>query len=194
MASHFNEIKKPFISPVQVNTTITLPSLNDVIILNSQYAFVMSYYEITYPDNTTKDKVYGEIISGTTPIEEFIFSQSGIYTIHYYTRTDKLVGISDAKDNNFYYRIAVAQNQYPLKPQTIKEVIERQLELVEPLVVKRNNDNTATYVKLPRFKFEYKHPEDTEDGKAERALFNQTAPEFTFTRMTLREVLQEIGK
>lgn len=92
------------------------------------------------------------------------------------------------------YTFQVVENQYPLKKSTIKEVIERILDVAEPLVVKRNDDNTATYVKPPRFKFEYKYPEDTEDGKAERALFNQTAPEFTFTRMTLRECLQEIGK
>lgn len=113
---------------------------------------------------------------------------SGIYQVVY----TLLVPEEDpSKASKATYTFQVVQNQYPLKKPTVKDVIERILRLCEPLVWDRSKGD---YVKPPRFKFAYKYPEDTEDGKAERALFAQVSPEFTFTRSTLREQLQEIGK
>ena len=73
------------------------------------------------------------------------------------------------------FTIYGVENKYPLKPWTVKGVIERILDLVEPTErggVKR---------------FSLSIPE----GKAH--IFEQIAPEFTFTRMTLREALQVVG-
>lgn len=185
-------VKKPYKSPVAAGSQLFVLPFDNVIQApkSTEHAkYKIDTKGITFTDDNLKT-IDVNILTGQT--FDLI---SGIYTIVYsgifYVYSE---GIGLQQHFDYTYTFYVTENRYPLKKQTIKEVIERQLELVEPLVVKRNYDNTVTYVKPPRFHFEYKHPENTEDGKAERALFNQNAPEFTFTRMTLREVLQEIGK
>jgi hypothetical protein len=74
------------------------------------------------------------------------------------------------------FTIYGVENKYPLKPWTVSDVIQRVLQLVEPIRL----------TKTPRFSF--KPPTDSK-----ARLFSQFAPEFTFTRMTLREALQTIG-
>lgn len=69
----------------------------------------------------------------------------------------------------------------PLKPWTLNDVIQRVLQLVEPI------KSTST----PRFSFNL--PEgDWRDYRKKYELL-RTAPEFTFTGMTLREALQAVG-
>lgn len=174
MADHFKEIKKPFISPVQLNSIITVPGVNDVLVLADSYAYSnFPYYEITYPDNTTSDKIYGDL-TGAMPSTQLTLSQSGIYTIHYHARTAKIIG-SDAETNDFYYRITVIENRLPLKKWTIKDVINRTLDIAEPL----HKGET------PRFRL----------NEEQAALFdNIIAPQFSFTKQTLRECMQEVGK
>ncbi|MDE6504872.1 MAG: hypothetical protein K2L42_03280 [Clostridia bacterium] len=76
---------------------------------------------------------------------------------------------------SFYYIISVVENHLPLKPWTITEVINRTLDLAEPI---RKGEK-------PRFKL----------NAAQAQLFNKIlAPQFSFTKQTLRECLQEIGK
>jgi hypothetical protein len=99
--------------------------------------------------------------------------------------------ISHRISNNYsiQYNVFGQSNYYPLKPWTLKEVIDRALELAEPLVWDKE---AQEYVKEPRFKFRYKTNAGLGNAE-ERALFAQYSPEFTFTRCTLRELLQEIG-
>ncbi|MDE6274344.1 MAG: hypothetical protein K2L87_04785, partial [Clostridiales bacterium] len=89
------------------------------------------------------------------------------------------------------YTFQVVANQYPIKKQTVKEVLDRIFETVEPLCY---NDTTKARVRKPRFALWYKYSMNTPEGKAERAMFNRISPEFAFTHMTLREALQEVGK
>lgn len=73
------------------------------------------------------------------------------------------------------YTFIAVQNRYPLKKWTMKDVINRVLDLAEPL---RKGEE-------PRFKL------NTEQA----ALFdNILAPQFSFTKSTLRECLQQCGK
>lgn len=74
------------------------------------------------------------------------------------------------------YTIVGITNRYPLKPWTIKDVITRTLQLVEPL---RQGETQ-------RFSFD-------ESIKDYPELFDALAPEFTFTRMNLREAMQTVG-
>ena len=74
--------------------------------------------------------------------------------------------------------VGVESKVLPLKPWTVNEVIQRVLSLVEPI---RLNER-------PRFSFSLEN-----GGNVKKELFAQLAPEFTFTRMTLREALQAIG-
>ena len=77
----------------------------------------------------------------------------------------------------FYEEFTIfgVEENYAHKPWTVKEVINRVLALAEPL---RKGE-------LPRFTFNV--------PKGREKIFNQIAPEFTFTRATLREALQTIG-
>ena len=73
------------------------------------------------------------------------------------------------------YTFIAVQNQYPLKKWTMKDVINRVLDLAEPL---RKGEE-------PRFKL----------NAEQAALFDKIlAPQFSFTKSTLRECLQQCGK
>lgn len=142
-----------------------------------------------YISSDAAEQTVGENIGLNTVL------QSGKYEIFY--KVTFFYPLGAYETYTAIYRFAVVENQYPLKKMTIKEVIERLLAIVEPLMVYRNGE----YVKPPRFKFGYKYydesksyEENSEAGKEEYNLFNQVSPEFTFTRCTLREQLQEIGK
>lgn len=64
---------------------------------------------------------------------------------------------------------------------TITPILSAQIELTV--------EQTGNYVVPPRFKFRYMDENDAH----EIAIFDGLAPEFTFTRCTLRELLQTIG-
>lgn len=98
------------------------------------------------------------------------------------------------EDYSFSYYFSVVENKLPLKKWTITDVINRTLELAEPL---RKGEN-------PRFRLNGMRDNGTiiteankrpEERVGQAAQFDRiTAPEFSFTKQTLRECLQEIGK
>lgn len=134
----------------------------------------------------------GEDVGITLLLKKGIYRVEYIYT---YPNGTNSTGGNIFKSESIEYTFAVVENRYPMRKQTIEEVVNRILELAEPLCVKREVlSNTVKYVKPPRFQLAYKYAEDTEDGKAERALFRKSAPEFTFTHCTLREALQQVGQ
>lgn len=75
---------------------------------------------------------------------------------------------------------SVPEDKPPLVPWTIESVINRVLELERPLIY---DNNAGDFVKKKRFKL----------GATSKDLSKILAPEFTFTRQSLREVLQTIG-
>lgn len=75
----------------------------------------------------------------------------------------------------YYYRIVAVSNEHPLKKWTMTDVIERLFDIAEPL---RKGES-------PRFNL----------NAAQAAMFEKIlAPQFSFTKATLRECLQECGK
>lgn len=200
---------KTFVSPLPAGENFEFDSAYtiypyDFKDLPSEYSdFREEYYQkVTTPSGEVWENTFTRYISSNasekTEGQNIGFNtllQSGTYEVFY--RFQYSYPIGSVHTHTATYKFAVVENHYPLKKMTIKEVIERQIAIVEPRVVYRNGD----YVKEPRFKFGYKHydeskayEENTEAGKEEYNLFNQVAPEFTFTRCTLREQLQEIGK
>ena len=190
------EVKEPYVSAYGTGTTITIPSMQDTVILKEdtstqQFGFSEAHITVTNPNNETVTIADRQADSG-----EYTLSLSGSYAIRYFGKTYVRYSSGESprpQEFSYTYYVSAVQNQYPLKPPSIKEVIERLFDIETPLVVKRNPDNTATYIKPPRYKLGYKYPENTKAGKEERALLNQTSPEFTFTNMTVRECLQLIG-
>lgn len=83
------------------------------------------------------------------------------------------------------YSFSVVENYYPLKTLTIKDVINRLLDVAEPL---RQGEN-------PRFVLQGINPLTgavTAGSQADK--FDKIiAPQFSFTKQTLRECLREIG-
>lgn len=248
-------------SPVSTGTQLKIPYLPKPA-RGSEGGTV----KIIHSDGTTITATINE--DGTiTP--EYVTIKNGLNTLSY-DETLSVPSLPDSKDSGDI-DIYGQTNRYPLKPWTIKEVINRALELVEPLVwdesatreetqetsmmvtlrgnppsfsntgsisrgkitsavitnrevflqygirilisytdttytvtasapsgtitpilsaqIELTVEQSGNYVVPPRFQFAYKDPTDAE----EIALFDQYSPEFTFTRCTLRELLQEIG-
>lgn len=105
--------------------------------------------------------------------------EEGINEIYYYTEIydyDSISGsINKRGEHNNIFSINGVSNKYPLKPWTNGEVMDRLLQLVEPI---RKNQT-------PRFAWQ------APEGK-EKA-FAELAPEYTFTRLNLRECCQTVG-
>ena len=97
--------------------------------------------------------------------------KSGIYEVNY---TFNLQGTPSLATKIANYTFMVAINQYPLKKWTMKDVIERVLDLAEPI---RKGET-------PRFRL----------NAEQAARFDKIlAPQFSFTKQTLRECLQQCG-
>lgn len=96
---------------------------------------------------------------------------SGTYTINYSYTESRTIDETEEVQYNF----VVVQNHLPLKKWTITDVINRTLDLAEPIRLGET----------PRFKL----------NEEQAAMFdNVLAPQFSFTKQTLRECLQECGK
>ena len=254
-------------TPVLIGESVTLPYPNpsDVSGSSSRYSGNVT---ITFGDGTSESIAVlptGGLANGGT-----FMAKSGLNLIHYdYEIFDSAGGTTTIP---YYGDITIygQPNYYPLKPWTYLDVINRALELCEPLIwdsgatkIQTQNqsmeislsgnppsfsetgtitggiissavilnkaefiragirigitytDTTYTvtasanstpvpiltaqikitvqsqgdYVVPPRFTFRYNDPNDAH----EIDVFDNLAPEFTFTRCTLRELLQEIG-
>ena len=102
--------------------------------------------------------------------------QGGIYTIEYgFWREMQFSGNSTYEFDTVIYKFSVVQNYYPLKQWTITDVIKRLCDIAEPI---RQGET-------PRFRL-----------NAEQAAKydNILAPQFSFTKSTFRECLQQCGK
>ena len=173
-----------FETPVLTSSSITFPSAgyiytNLTTIPTSEMGYIELSAVVQYPDGTSENFNY----AGNDPLASpgSFMPKSGI---------NKITWTSTIQNGNYYLKydtyIYGQPNYYPLKPWTYKEVIERALELCEPRIW---NKRTGDYVVPPRFTFRYNDPND----EHETDVFDNLAPEFTFTRCTLRELLQEIG-
>ena len=112
--------------------------------------------------------------------------QGGIYTIEYgFWREMQYSGNSVYEFDTVTYSFSVVENYYPLKTLTITDVINRLLDVAEPL---RQGEN-------PRFVLQGINPltgavtAGSQADKFDKIL----APQFSFTKQTLRECLREIG-
>lgn len=88
----------------------------------------------------------------------------------------------------YIYSFAAVENKLPLKPWTILGVVERILDIAEPIY----SDGVNTPVAHPRYIVDPDQRDWLEyEDKEKKAL--RLAPEFTMTRCTLREQLQVVG-
>ncbi len=165
-----DSINKPYVSPLSPQTSIELTTIRNI-------DRDLKSGSTTILDNRSNIKIYrnGILIKTITGLDtvDTVTVQSGSYEIIYnlYWQQKNDIGWWG---EGVRYNITVVANQYPLKRFTITDIINRLLDLAEPLRLGET----------PRFKL-----------NAEQATqFEQIyAPEFSMTRNTLRECLQEIG-
>ena len=157
-------------TPSAVGTIYSLPNLHGdglqpgfngyaLVTIKNKYGETI-YNSEDYKYGSDFNKVDFEIVEGENKIEYKYLSHN----------------ILNEPQGTQVFIIYGVENKYPLKPWTVNDVIQRVLQLVEPIRVNGT----------PRFSFT-----PPTDSKAK--LFSQIAPEFTFTRMTLREALQAVG-
>ena len=165
-------------TPSEIGTKYNLFDFNkDLVVQGGNYVGFTYLASITVENKegttTYEVDIQGEIVGNkeftivegenkiTYTSDVRVTSQAGTHLQGEQTSTFTIYGIS---------------NRYPLKPWTVNDVIQRILQVVEP--IRRNQNQRFTFT-LP------------EGAKAK--LFSQFAPEFTLTRQTLREALQTVG-
>lgn len=158
-------------NPSGRNSTLTVPPAKDLIpTVPSDYAGKKSSREILV-DGISLGLENDDYYNGTSR-EISLTGQN--YEIRYFADIDGPSGSGVRISGNFSYSFFTAENQLPLPRWNIRTVIERALEVVEPLLEGQ----------APRFTL----------NAAQAAEFEKVeSPEFAFTRSTLREILEQIG-
>lgn len=188
-------------SPDKNYPPVTPPTYKAALLANTEFEFVSAHtifpYELAGAFTRDRDTFVQEIyengvqvwrqfysiyyMAGVTQLTEgkdvgtTIKLKSGstykvVYSYHYATSPTSL-----SFENIVSYTFNAVENRLPLKPWTITEVINRTFDLAEPI---RKGEK-------PRFKL----------NAVQAQLFDKIlAPQFSFTKQTLRECLQEIGK
>ena len=156
---------------------------------------VTFYQKVTRPDGTFGENTY-EITSFNNNLsyegKDIGFTEkltSGVYIVLYSFSSTEIVGKATAK-----YTFQVVENRLPLKKLTITDVINRLLDVAEPI---RKGEK-------PRFRLNGMRTDGTiitEENKRDGETVGQAAqfetvyaPQFSFTRQTLRECLKDIGR
>lgn len=177
-----DHINNNYMTPLIKGSTLTISSIKDTIVLNPQEGSGGGaiYYNF---DTAEENKITVTVPNGTvTTIATDINSggsisltQSGLYSIRYIGHTKRTFG-GTARYSDFSIRIELMSvaNEEPLPKWTITDVIERLLDVHE------------THLESEQPKYHLNAAQAEEFSKIE-------APEFAFTRMTLREALDQVG-
>ena len=88
----------------------------------------------------------------------------------------------------YTYTFAAVENKLPLKPWTILSVVERILDMAQPIY----SDGVNSTVAHPRYRVDPDQRDWLEYVDAEKKVL-RLSPEFTMTRCTLREQLKIVG-
>lgn len=181
------------------NDTISILPLNQISTLSGGIApyYGESTITIISPDNveTTISNSPNGGGGGT-----FTFNGLGTYTLRYegYNVLQEAGSgdfpISTHIDYSFYYTFAVVENHLPLKKWTMTDVINRTLDLAEPL---RKGEKPRFRLNGMRADGTIITPENKQEGEqvGQAYKFDKIlAPEPSYTKQTLRECLQEAGK
>ena len=179
-----------FTSPVLVGS-FNLPSAYTIFPYHQGYSQVQSLntYIQTVTDNlgtqlftnTYQLRLFGNDITGSIGenIGYNLNLESGktytvFYSFEYLDRNSSPSGYGNFTNTATYTFLAV-ENQYPLKRWTITDVINRMCDIAEPI---RKGET-------PRFQL---------NAEQSTMFDNVLAPQFSFTKSTFRECLQQCGK
>lgn len=177
-----NYIESNYLSPVATKESIYISSIENTLILNKTTAVSSSFdlnfsqqIIITLPNG--EEKVLANNISNSAT---FIPTLSGIYSLRYNGRLSTSVagGFPFSEPYSVRFDFIAIQNQVPPPKYTITDVINRLFNLAEQHLVS--------------FSPPYAVPFKLDAAQAE-AFGKILAPEFAFTKMTLKETLDLIG-
>ncbi len=172
-------------------TTLTIESIKTVANLQTSepvnyYLYGDSVVTVTTPTGDTTTVINRpELADDTTG--SFTFSKAGIYLITYFgTNGHNFPGSVESKQNyKFTYSISIIENKLPLKRWTITDVLNRLFDVCEPIYKGEK----------PRFRLQGVNEDGTIEKGSQADSFNQIlAPQLSFTKQTLRECMQEVGK
>ncbi len=139
-------------------------------------------FENTYEERDSKfgTKIIGEDVGFKTKL------QAGEYKITYtYQLKRDAPNAGQNFTNTVSYIMSVVENKLPLKKWTITSVINRLLDICEPI---RKGEK-------PRFRLQGMNSDGTiQEGSQAEQFDKIPAPQFSFTKQTLRECLQDAGK
>ena len=170
----FNGTPKTYVTPLQTGTRFTFVSYNQVF----GGASLSGGFKVYYNDKQifeTKDK----------GVEFSTRLKSGFYKIEYMAYAIMDNGTVLSEDLMVSFTFLVIDNYLPLKSWTITDVINRTLDLCEPL---RQGEKA-------RFMLQGMNIDGSKQEGSQAAMFDEIlSPEFSFTKQTLRECLKEIGK
>lgn len=191
-----------YVSPLPANSKFEFVSgtmiYNNVSVTDTDGIIVDSYYKIriTRPDGTVAfDQGMQPGSNGVHPDEAQGYTEQnllpGTYTAYYAFTYPYTIPIGEGswtigyKTNTATYTFTVIENKLPLKQWTCTDVINRLLDLAEPI---RKGEK-------PRFRLQGVNDDGTYVAGSQAALFDEIlAPEFAFTKQTLRECLQQVGE
>lgn len=201
-----------YTTPVEYNGELKILSLNEIT--EKLRAYLVDYMEedgVYVSTNIIKDGNYPASItinSGVTTVynpetidTSYTIQAKQTMSIEY---EFMVVSVYPSSGNIFYrffkfkYVINAVSNRLPLKKWTITDVINRVFDLIEPLAITDYGSYIET--KFPRFRLQGvqydangKRLSTYVSGSQAELLDKIIAPEFSFTRETLRETLQQIG-
>lgn len=159
-------------SPIEQGTNITFPTLDNMISLISGVA-AKEFSVLLYKNNILIDSVFKEGASSTVPSLTLTQNNiaNGLYRIEY------LIKFSDIFSTYYQgssYTFSVISPTQTLTPYTITDVVNKLLAIVK----------TERVGSLPRFIF---------NSEQATKYSSVLAPEFAFTKSTLKECLDQIG-
>lgn len=115
-------------------------------------------------------------------------------TYTYEFGVDDIIQDKPTFNNTVSYTFAVVENHLPLKQWTITSVINRLLDIAEPL---RKGEKPRFRLNGMRADGTMITPDNVQEGEEVGQAYkfdSVLSPEFSFTKQTLRECLQEIGR
>ena len=201
--NNVKEVKKPFKSPSSVNETIFIPSIQDTIIKKDDtttteytYSFGLSPpdFQIVIHTPIDEDITISTTVNGS---ESFKLLYSGTYIITYkgaIAATSIIGGGTIVERFTYTYTFQAIENTLPLKKWTITDVINRLLDLAEPI---RKGEKPRFRLNGMRSDGTIITPDNKQDGEeiGQAYQFDKIlCPQLSFTKEHLRECLQEVGK
>lgn len=178
-----------FVSPLQA-AEFTFDSTTKIFPYRASEPYWSYYYQEVQLNDVkiwTNEYIVPALGAGTPIGKDTGYTASllpGVYTV-FYEFWDYANGEKQEKLNGCRYTFQVVENHLPLKKWTCTDVINRLLDIAEPI---RKGEK-------PRFKLQGVNDDGSYEAGSQAELFDKIlAPEFAFTKQTLRECLQQVGE